>query len=53
MFNCHINTEVVVFNRSIKYLFKYILKGHDSAAMKITSESESNNSTINHDEINM
>ena len=37
LFNCHINVEFVFSNRSIKYLFKYILKGHDAAAIRITS----------------
>ena len=28
MFNCHINVEVVSSIESVKYLYKYIYKGH-------------------------
>ncbi|XP_031779863.1 uncharacterized protein LOC107982020 [Nasonia vitripennis] len=49
MFNCHINVEVVTSIRSVKYLYKYIYKGHDAANIVI---GESNEETlINHDEI--
>jgi len=49
IFNCHINVEVVSSIKSVKYLYKYIYKGHDAAA--ITIESITNNITIDHDEI--
>lgn len=32
-FQCHINLEVCNNSRSLKYLFKYCLKGHDTATM--------------------
>ncbi|XP_074323357.1 uncharacterized protein LOC141660283 [Apium graveolens] len=32
-FHCHINLEVCNSSRSLKYLFKYCLKGHDAATM--------------------
>ncbi|XP_074323043.1 uncharacterized protein LOC141659989 [Apium graveolens] len=32
-FHCHINLEVCNSSRSLKYLFKYCLKGHDTATM--------------------
>ena len=32
-FQCHINIEICNNSRSLKYLFKYCLKGHDNATM--------------------
>ncbi|XP_044588828.1 uncharacterized protein LOC123268010 [Cotesia glomerata] len=32
-FNCHINVEVVCSITAVKYLFKYVYKGHDKAAI--------------------
>jgi len=49
IFNCHINVEVVSSIKSVKYLYKYIYKGHDVAA--ITIEPITENVTIDHDEI--
>ncbi|KAK1388932.1 hypothetical protein POM88_017110 [Heracleum sosnowskyi] len=34
-FQCHMNLEVCNNSRSLKYLFKYCLKGHDNATMLI------------------
>jgi hypothetical protein len=33
-FDCHVNVEVVGFVTAVKYLFKYIYKGHDSALLQ-------------------
>jgi len=49
IFNCHINVEVVSSIKSIKYLYKYIYRGHDAAA--ITIEPITNNVIIDHDKI--
>ena len=49
MFNCHINVEVVTSIKSVKYLYKYIYKGHDAATVTIGESNE--NRLINHDEI--
>lgn len=49
IFNCHINVEVVSSIKSVKYLYKYIRKGHDAAA--ITIEPITENIIIDHDEI--
>ncbi|XP_067214192.1 uncharacterized protein [Linepithema humile] len=49
IFNCHINVEVVSSIKSVKYLYKYIYKGHDVAA--ITIEPITENVIIDHDEI--
>uniref|UniRef100_A0AC35FFM5 ATP-dependent DNA helicase n=1 Tax=Panagrolaimus sp. PS1159 TaxID=55785 RepID=A0AC35FFM5_9BILA len=35
LMNCHINVEVVSSIKAVKYLYKYIFKGHDCAAFKI------------------
>jgi hypothetical protein len=34
-FNCHINVEVCATVKSVKYLFKYVYKGHDCANLEI------------------
>jgi hypothetical protein len=34
-FNAHINVEVSAGIRSVKYLFKYVYKGHDRAAVQV------------------
>ncbi|XP_063990617.1 uncharacterized protein LOC135169496 [Diachasmimorpha longicaudata] len=48
-FTCHINVEIVSSIKSVKYLYKYIYKGHDSASV-IVSNTENQNE-IHHDEI--
>ncbi|KAB0792783.1 hypothetical protein PPYR_00660 [Photinus pyralis] len=48
LFNAHINVEVVSSVKSVKYLYKYIYKGHDAAGITI---GETNNGIIDHDEI--
>ncbi|XP_074097681.1 uncharacterized protein LOC141526546 [Cotesia typhae] len=65
-FNCHINVEVVSSVKAVKYLYKYVYKGHDKAAVTINGSLHSLNAdrthndphpqnepgtTINHDEI--
>ncbi|XP_071582207.1 uncharacterized protein [Temnothorax nylanderi] len=49
IFNCHINVEIVSSIKSVKYLYKYIYKGHDAAA--ITIEPITENVIVDHDEI--
>ncbi|XP_074362187.1 uncharacterized protein LOC141702391 [Apium graveolens] len=34
-YQCHINIEICAHARSLKYLFKYCLKGHDRATVQI------------------
>jgi len=34
-FNCHINVEACNSIKSVKYLFKYIYKGHDHASVAV------------------
>ncbi|XP_017228530.1 uncharacterized protein LOC108203839 [Daucus carota subsp. sativus] len=37
-YQCHMNVEICCHARSLKYLFKYCLKGHDRATVEISSE---------------
>lgn len=39
-FRCHINTEVAVSISALKYLYKYITKGHDKVSMSLTANDE-------------
>lgn len=34
-YNAHINVEICAFIEAVKYLFKYVYKGHDRAALNI------------------
>jgi hypothetical protein len=34
-YNCHINVEVCTSIQAVKYLFKYVYKGHDRAAVQV------------------
>ncbi|GAA0156524.1 hypothetical protein LIER_38286 [Lithospermum erythrorhizon] len=44
-FNCHINIELCCDIKAVKYLYKYIHKGHDKVLFKVGSDSEV--STVN------
>jgi hypothetical protein len=35
LFNCHINVEACGSIKPLKYLFKYIYKGHDRASVAV------------------
>ena len=37
-YQCHMNIEICCHSRCLKYLFKYCLKGHDRATVKISSQ---------------
>jgi hypothetical protein len=39
-YNAHINVEVYNNIRAIKYLFKYVYKGHDRATVEISHQSD-------------
>lgn len=39
-FHCHINLEACNSSRSLKYLFKYCLKGHDTATMLLRQKKQ-------------
>jgi hypothetical protein len=34
-YNCHINVEIYCSIKSVKYLYKYIYKGHDRASYSV------------------
>ena len=50
-FEAHINVEVVTSLMSVKYLYKYILKGHDTATLHIVTSADGQTSRIDYDEI--
>jgi hypothetical protein len=37
-FDCHMNVEICSTIKAVKYLYKYIYKGHDRVAFNIISE---------------
>jgi hypothetical protein len=40
MMNCHVNVEVAVVIQAIKYLYKYICKGHDRSYLGLECNNE-------------
>lgn len=46
-FEAHINVEICESVHSVKYLHKYIYKGHDCANLQVTV----NQTSVNHDEV--
>ncbi|XP_015124346.1 uncharacterized protein LOC107046271 [Diachasma alloeum] len=50
LYNCHISVEVVSSIKAVKYLYKYVTKGHDAAAIEV-SDSGITENVIEHDEI--
>ncbi|GAA0157453.1 hypothetical protein LIER_38465 [Lithospermum erythrorhizon] len=38
LFNCHINIEICCDIRAVKYLYKYVHKGHDKVMFRIASD---------------
>lgn len=50
-FNCHINVEICSTVRSVKYIYKYVYKGHDCATLQFGRVTANNNETVQVDEI--
>lgn len=42
-YTCHINVEIPVGTKPIKYLYKYLTKGHDKTRVQMTSNDEGGN----------
>ncbi|XP_053134124.1 LOW QUALITY PROTEIN: uncharacterized protein LOC128337304 [Hemicordylus capensis] len=47
--NAHINVEVCASVKSVKYLYKYVYKGHDATSIKLQQENQTG--ILEHDEI--
>ena len=45
-FKCHINVEYVGSIKAVKYLYKYVYKGHDCAFVKVIQDQR----TLNYNE---
>jgi hypothetical protein len=43
LFNCHINVEACGSIKAVKYLFKYIYKGHDRASVAVREADKEDN----------
>lgn len=41
-FNCHLNVEVCTTIKSVKYIYKYVYKGYDSATIELGNVTEQN-----------
>lgn len=48
-FNVHINVEVCTSVKSVKYLYKYVYKGHDAISVRL--QREGTNGVLVYDEI--
>jgi hypothetical protein len=46
-YNCHINVEACSSIKAVKYLFKYIYKGHDKASFAFEKEVINDGGIIN------
>ncbi|KAL5575313.1 hypothetical protein UlMin_017012 [Ulmus minor] len=42
-FDCHMNVEICSTVKAVKYLYKYIYKGHDRIAFPINTDNDTNN----------
>lgn len=42
-YNCHINVEICSGVTAVKYLYKYIYKGHDRVAVNLSQNDDDDN----------
>ncbi|XP_051220245.1 uncharacterized protein [Lolium perenne] len=47
LYNCHINVEACSSIKAVKYLFKYIYKGHDRASFSVDPAADTDGGVIN------
>src|SRR2546429_2100799 len=47
-YNCHINVEICSSIRSVKYLYKYVYKGHDRVIISIRDSKDSHDEITNY-----
>lgn len=51
-FGCHINVEVCTTVKSVKYIYKYVYKGNDSANIRLEDPNQIVNvEAVSHDEV--
>jgi len=50
-YNCHINVELCSSIKAIKYIYKYIYKGHDRAALSLREARDGGQASVQYDEI--
>ena len=50
-YNSHINVEICATVLSVKYMYKYIYKGHDQASVRLKDNNNNNNNNKEVDEI--
>jgi hypothetical protein len=50
-YNCHINVEICASIKSIKYLFKYVYKGHDCANIELREKLSDGTEQLRRDEV--
>ena len=46
-YNCHINVEACSNSKAIKYLYKYVYKGHDYASFSVEANQQEQDGVIN------
>ncbi|XP_066384734.1 uncharacterized protein [Miscanthus floridulus] len=46
VYNCHINVEACASIKAVKYLFKYVYKGHDQASFSVNADQNDRNDGV-------
>ena len=50
-YDCHINVEICSTVKAVKYLYKYVYKGHDKAIIELKENQPEKFKSIEHDEV--